>query len=105
MRVLCLRSVSGLPLVSRLSCSEAFVLSGSRSFPQVPDPLFGGLPDDGQECQGEHCEGDVAVPGAVEADLVVIESGFAFRCLGAFFDGPSRSRYADQFPAGSCRGL
>jgi hypothetical protein len=39
----------------------------------------------------------VAIPGAVEADLVLVESGLAFRGLEAFFDRPSCARYADQF--------
>ena len=33
---------------------------------------------DGQECVGEHGEGDVPVPGVVEPYLVVVESDAAF---------------------------
>ena len=36
---------------------------------------------------GEHGEGDVAVPGVVAADLVVVEAGFVFGGLEAFLDG------------------
>ena len=36
---------------------------------------------------GEHGEGDVAVPGVVAADLVVVEAGFVFGGLEVLLDG------------------
>src|SRR6266851_5499048 len=73
-----------------------FVSWGAAGCPQVAGPLFSVVPYDCQECQGEHRQGDVPVPGVVEADLIVIQAGLVFRGAEAFLHGPSGSRCADQ---------
>jgi hypothetical protein len=55
--------------------SELFVLSGRSGCPQVAGPFFRFVSHDREECQGEHGEGDMPVPGVVEADLVVVQPG------------------------------
>ena len=58
-----------------------FVWSGRWGCPQVAGPLFRFVSHDREKGQGEHGQGDVPVPGVVEADLVVVQPGLAFRCL------------------------
>ncbi len=45
---------------------------------------------------GEHGEGDVAVPGVVAADLVVVEADFGFRGLDAILGGPAGAGNPDE---------
>jgi hypothetical protein len=47
---------------------------------------------DGEPGQGEHAEGDVPVPGLVEADLVVVEADLVLADLEALLHAPSGSR-------------
>jgi hypothetical protein len=42
---------------------------------------------DGEERVGEHGQGDVPVPGAVAADLVVVQAGLVLRFREAFLQG------------------
>jgi hypothetical protein len=77
-----------------MKAGGAYVLGGAKICPQASGPLFtlvagsvpagrgfrrarggpGGAGGDGQERVGEHRQGDVAVPGAVPADLVVVQA-------------------------------
>ena len=50
-----------------------------------------GVGGDGEEGGGEHGQGDVAVPGVVFADLVVVQSGLVFGELEGFLHGPAGS--------------
>ena len=56
--------------------------AGSGVPTRLRSPFFGanafGVGGDGEECGGEHGQGDVAVPGVVFADLVVVQTGFVF---------------------------
>ena len=63
-------------------------------------PLSGG---DGQECQREHREGDVPVPGVVAADLVVVQAGLVLGGLEALLDRPPGPGHGDQRPTAACR--
>src|ERR1044071_2955600 len=74
-----------------------FAWSGRVVFPYVMIPPFGSVSHGREECQGEHGEGDVSIPGVVETDLVVVESSLTFRRFEAFFDGPAVADDADQF--------
>ena len=49
-----------------------------------------GMGGDGQERGGEHGQGDVAIPGVVAANLVVIEPGLVLGELERFLDRPAR---------------
>src|ERR1017187_1324102 len=73
-----------------------YVISGRAGCPQVLGPLFGFAGQDGQERMGEHGQGDMPVPGVVEADLVMVKAGLAFPCLEAFLDGPAGAGDADE---------
>ncbi len=66
--------VSCSGIVSYSSCLFAFSAGGDC--PQVVVPLFGVGGENGEMGMGEHREGDMPVPGAVEADLVVVEGDF-----------------------------
>jgi hypothetical protein len=76
--------VSGIrsrPVSSVMNGGGAYVLGGAKRCPQASGPLFrrggpGGPGGDGEERVRQHRQGDVPVPGAVAADLVVIEPGF-----------------------------
>jgi len=48
---------------------------------------------DGEPGQGEHGQGDVAVPGPVEADLVVVQAGLVLPGLEALLDRPAGARH------------
>jgi hypothetical protein len=69
------------PVSSVMNGGGANVLAGVKRCPQASGPLFrpgarnGVAGGDGEERMGQHREGDVAVPGAVAADLIVIEPG------------------------------
>lgn len=52
---------------------------------------------DGQERGGEYGQGDVAVPGVVFADLVVVQTGFVLGELEGFFHRPAGAGDPDQF--------
>jgi len=56
--------------------SGLFTPSVPGGCPQVVVPLFSVCCENGEMGMGEHREGDVPVPGAVEADLVMIEGDF-----------------------------
>src|SRR5690606_31392451 len=51
---------------------------------------------DGEVGVGEHGESDVAVPGVVAADLVVVESDLGLRGLEAVLDGPAGAGDPDE---------
>jgi hypothetical protein len=54
---------------------------------------------------GQQGEGDVAVPGVVAADLIVVEPDLGFRGLEAVFDRPAGAGDPDQLVvAGADRG-
>lgn len=76
--------VSGIrsrPVSSVTNDGGAYVLGGAKRCPQASGPLFrwgargGGAGGDGEERVREHRQGDVPVPGAVTADLVVVQAG------------------------------
>src|SRR5260370_28972374 len=75
------RAGAGVVFWGCVTFSGLFVPSGRSGCPQLVGPLFRLVPHNGEECQGEHGESDVPVPGMVEADLVVIQPGLAFRCF------------------------
>jgi hypothetical protein len=58
--------------------------------------LFG-VCGDGEERGREHRQGDVAVPGVVFADLVVVQAGLVLGGLEGFLDAPPASGNADEF--------
>jgi len=62
-----------------------------------------GVGGDGEERVGEHGQGDVPVPGAVAADLVVVKADLVLRLAEAVLDSPCRSSRA--FPANSAAPL
>jgi len=55
---------------------------------------------DGEEGVREHGQGDVPVPGAVAADLVVVQAGLVLRFGEAVLDSPSRARDRRQLGQG-----
>ena len=60
------------------------------------DARLGGGCGDGEPGVGEHGEGDVAVPGMPEADLVVVEADLVLGRLEALLDGPANADDGDQ---------
>ena len=66
--------VSCSGLVSHSSCLFAFSAGGGC--PQAEVPLFSVGRENREMSVGKHREGDMPVPGAVQADLVVIEGYF-----------------------------
>jgi hypothetical protein len=66
--------VSCSGIVSYSSCLFAFSAGGGC--PQGVVPLFGAGRENGEMSMGEHREGNMPVPGAVQADLIVIEGDF-----------------------------
>src|SRR5712691_10346602 len=92
------RTGGGLVFCGPISSSGLFVPSARCDCPQVVGPLFRFVCHDREEGQGEHGQGDVPVPGVIEADLVVVQSCLAFRCLGRFLDGPAHSGCPDKLP-------
>jgi hypothetical protein len=53
---------------------------------------------------GEHGEGDVPVPGAVLADLLVVQAGLALGLVEAVLHGPPRARDRHQLSEGGRAG-
>lgn len=51
---------------------------------------------------GEHGQGDVAVPGVVAANLIVIEPDFGLRGLEAVLNDPSCSGHANEVVISGC---
>jgi hypothetical protein len=80
-----------IPSAWRVDCLAGSVVRRSGA------PLFGFVRGDGEEGVGEHAEGDMSVPCAPGADLVVVESDFVFAGSEAFFDGPARAGHVDEF--------
>ena len=90
------------PLWPVMSPGGPYVLGGLNGCPQARGPPFagpsagrwqgrgavGGRGGDSEEGVGQHREGDVAVPGAVAADLVVIEPGLVLGFCEAVLDAP-----------------
>jgi len=97
------------PLSSAMNAGGAYVLGGAKICPQGSGPLFSGLAavvpagrgqlrrqragprgagGDGKEGVGEHGQGDVPVPGAVLADLVVVQPGLVLRLAEAVLNRP-----------------
>ena len=101
-------AVSGImsrPFWPVMNFGGAYVLGGAKRCPQVSGPLFAGLAaaacpacgpggpgGDGEERVRDHGQGDVPVPGAVLADLVVVKAGFVFRLAEAVLDAYVGSR-------------
>ena len=56
--------------------------------------------EDGEEDPGEHGQGDVSIPGVVEADLVVVEPDVVFPALETFLDRPPGAGDTDEFTSG-----
>jgi hypothetical protein len=90
-----------------MSGGGLYVLGGAKICPQAAGPLFyrlavvvpagrrlgpGGVRGDGEERVGEHGQGDVPVPGAVAAGLVVVQAGLALGFGEAVLDSPARAR-------------
>jgi hypothetical protein len=104
------RGIRSRPVLSVIKAGGAYVLGGAKSCPQASGPLFngssgcvsaggsgwfrlfhgypGGMGDDGEERVGEHGQGDVPVPGAVAADLVVVQAGLVLRFREAVLHSP-----------------
>src|SRR5580698_1021115 len=96
-----------------MNAGGAYVLGGAKTFPQLSGPLFSwlaaGVPaggsrfrwrggacgagGDGKERVREHGQGDVPVPGAVAADLVVVQPGLVLGLGEAVLNSPPGSRY------------
>ena len=55
-------------------------------------PFSGVGAGDGEECVGEHGQGDVSVPAVVAADLVVVQADLALRGLEGLLDRPAGCR-------------
>jgi len=70
------------PLFTRLA---AGVPAGGRRFRRLRPGSAGG---DGEKRVREHGQGDVPVPGAVLADLVVVQAGLVLGLAEAVLDGP-----------------
>ena len=80
-----------------MSPDGLYVLGGANGCPQAVGPLFArpaarraggtvrGVGGDGQEGVGEHREGDMAVPGAVAADLIMVQAGLVLGLGEAVF--------------------
>ena len=49
------------------------------------------LSDDGEIGEGEHCEGDVAVPATPGADFVLIQADLAFALFEQALEGPAQA--------------
>ena len=101
------------PVSSVMNAGGAYVLGGAKTFPQLSGPLFSwlaaGVPaggsrfrwrggacgagGDGKERVREHGQGDVPVPGAVAADLVVVQPGLVLGLGEAVLNSPPGSRY------------
>ena len=99
--------VSGIrsrPFSSFMRGGGAYVLRGAKRCPQRSGPPFrrgpGRAGGDGQESVGEHREGDVPVPGAVLADLVVIEPGLVLSLGEAVLHRPPGAGHGDQLGHG-----
>jgi hypothetical protein len=61
---------------------------------------------DGEERVGKHRQGDVPVPGAPFADLVMVEAGLVLGLGEAVLDRPPGARHGDQFgQCGAGRGV
>ena len=60
----------------------------------------GGVRGDGEERVREHGQGDVPVPGAVAADLVVVQAGLVLGLGEAVLDSPARARYRGELGEG-----
>ena len=58
--------------------------------------MAGGTGGDSQERVREHGQGDVPVPGAVPADLIVIQACLVVRLAGTVLDAPPGPGYRDQ---------
>src|SRR5258706_8666721 len=98
-------AVSGIrsrQVSSVMNGGGAYVLGGANRCPQVSGPLFrrGGPGGDGEERVGQHREGDVAVPGAVAADLVVVEPGLVLGLGEAVLHRPPCPGDGDQLGQG-----
>src|SRR6266480_2655137 len=105
------RVIISRPFRPVMSPGGRYVLGGLNGCPQARGPLFtgasgdrwqgrgavGGRGGDGQEGVGQHREGDVAVPGAVAADLVVIEPGLVLGLCEAVLDRPPGPGHRGQF--------
>ena len=115
-----LAAVSGIiarPVSSVITGGGLYVLGGAKSCPQVSGPLFSLVADgapagrercgrarfraagaggDGEERVREHRQRDVPVPGAVPADLVVVQAGLVLRLSEAVFHCPPGARDGDQ---------
>lgn len=66
--------VSCSGVVSYSSCLFAFSVGGGC--PQAVVPFFSVGRENGEMGVGEHREGDMPVPGSVQADLVMVEGDF-----------------------------
>src|SRR5258705_12293044 len=97
-------SAPGMPSgCSSVSESSTWKFNGSaaasRAAPSCADSLslsLGGADGD-EERGGEHGQGDVAVPGVVAADLVLIQPDLVLRGLERLLDRPPGPGHPDQF--------
>src|SRR5487761_1521970 len=75
----------------------AGVPAGGRRFGLLRPHSAGG---DGEERVREDGQGDVPVPGAVLADLVVVQPGLVLRLAEAVLDSPPGPCHCDQLGQG-----
>ena len=112
-------AVSGIrsrPVSSVMKAGGAYVLGGAKSCPQPSGPLFGrsavrvsaggskfwrlrgrrcgpgGMRGDGEEGVREHGQGGMPVPGAVAADLVVVQACLVLGLSEAVLYSPACAR-------------
>jgi hypothetical protein len=111
-------AVSGIiarAVSSVMNAGGLYVLGGRKSCPPVSGPLFSrpasrvptggkrawfraaGAGGDGEERVRQHRERDVPVPGAVLADLVVVQPGLVLGLGEAVLYRPPGARYGDEF--------
>lgn len=82
------------------------MVSGSRSAARLTEivPPDGRLANGGKIGEGEHRQGDVAVPADPGAHLVLVQADLAFGLLEQALNGPSCARNAYHRPgARRCR--
>jgi hypothetical protein len=111
------RGIIARPVSSVITGGGLYVLGGAKSCPQVSGPLLsrvadgvpagregsrpawfraGGAGGDGEERVRQHGQRDVPVPGAVPADLAVVQAGLVLRLSEAVFRCPPGARDGHQ---------
>src|ERR1700740_968657 len=74
-----------------------FAFAGGSSCPQGMDPLFSGAAQDGEKGQREHRQRHMPIPGVIEPELVLVETGFLLGGLETLLRRPNRAKDWDPF--------